>query len=824
MGVGPRKPPVQLPIVLQVMLSQSQRKEALELIAEFVSVLGSWAVEAVLGVDLFPYLSKLLRSNNNDLRWHLVVIWQRILSVDLSARRELIAEKGYRCFLSILEQNGPNTQELIFALFVLAVTCCGYREAQAACWKHKLVLLSVSLFEHSSSLVRQWAVLSLATLWADFAEAKVQGIQHKAHEKLCLLLSDPVPEVRASAAYCVGQLIRGVTHPELTTVELNLALTLRELTVSRDCPEASSLVRRQIAEALVGFASARKESFQPLFALPSGPKSSLKSTPSLAKIPVASATTDEEQQYLRVCYSVYKHLLFLEQDPDVAIAQYVSAYLQGERKRAALAASSSGGAGANTSLIGKMGAATSSSVEAGSSADERIANALLRSGEKLFLDASDEVEAPAGGPSTTTSSVVTSDTAADEGGGAQQPPGGSAPPASAALRDEHRVSADFFGSCCVAFRPVVEVSESVLLERRWRQERIAQNEARASAFVTSKQAKFRVKVGVVATPNVPSCVSWHPVLDSLVIGSSGSTSTSGQISWCHGVNISSIDHTFHLSGGVTSLTWVHPESSELLLAGSSETVVHLFRNPDCTNDGNRQAKQVAAWRPFVPAVGLRSPVITAWSTEVRSLFTSGNVPFIRVWDMERQYALCDLTTEVNAGVTALTNCNGGSAYSLIGGFASGSVKVFDPRVAPGSGSHMTKELIGLNTCVMGLRVPVASPNSVVGVSRDGQVRIWDVRAGSAKQCNPLRGFQSKSKSEVSASVVHNYAPIMVCGYVEQQIHVYNLNGEQLREIRYHEGFLEERIGPIAGLAFHPTKMVFAAASTDKYVSVFSNDN
>ena len=100
---GLRKPPAQLPIVLQVMLSQSQRKEALELIAEFVSGLGAWAVDAVLGVDLFPYLSKLLRSNNSELRWHLVVIWQRILSVDMSARQELIAEKGYRCFLNILQ-------------------------------------------------------------------------------------------------------------------------------------------------------------------------------------------------------------------------------------------------------------------------------------------------------------------------------------------------------------------------------------------------------------------------------------------------------------------------------------------------------------------------------------------------------------------------------------------------------------------------------------------------------------------------------------------------------------------------------------------------
>ena len=100
--------------------------------------------------------------------------------------------------------------------------------------------------------------------------------------------------------------------------------------------------------------------------------------------------------------------------------------------------------------------------------------------------------------------------------------------------------------------------------------------------------------------------------------------------------------------------------------------------------------------------------------------------------------------------------------------------------------------------------------------------MWDIRAGSVHQSNALRSFSTKSKSDVSAFAVHNFAPVLVCGYLEQQIHIYNLNGEQLRVIRYHEGFLEERIGPIASLAFHPTKMLFAAASTDKFVSVFEN--
>lgn len=337
---GPRKPPEQLPIVLQVMLSQSQRKVALELIADFVSSLGAWAVDAVLGVDLFPYLSKLLGSNNSDLRWHLVVIWQRILSVDLSARQELISEKGYRCFLAIVQQgSGTEPRELVLSLFVLAVTCIGNREAQVACCKHKLVPLTIALLDHDQSEVRQWAILVLAALWGGLAEARVQGAQLLAHEKLCLLLSDNVPEVRAAAAYCIGAFLRA-SLPELVTIELNLALTLREVTSARDCCEASSLVRGQVAAALLAFAGSREEQFAVLLqrtALTSSSSSATEddgatssnssNSKTNSKLAAPAGPQDGGRQQRRVCKAIWKHMLFLETDPQPEVSRPVAAYM-----------------------------------------------------------------------------------------------------------------------------------------------------------------------------------------------------------------------------------------------------------------------------------------------------------------------------------------------------------------------------------------------------------------------------------------------------------------------------------------------------------------
>lgn len=80
-GKEARPPPEQLPIVLQVLLSQVHRVRALELLGRFLD-LGWWAVNLALSVGIFPYVLKLLQSSAKELRPLLVFIWAKILAVD----------------------------------------------------------------------------------------------------------------------------------------------------------------------------------------------------------------------------------------------------------------------------------------------------------------------------------------------------------------------------------------------------------------------------------------------------------------------------------------------------------------------------------------------------------------------------------------------------------------------------------------------------------------------------------------------------------------------------------------------------------------------
>ena len=60
-------PPSQLPIVLQVLLSQVHRLRALILLSQFLD-LGPWAVNLALSIGIFPYVLKLLQSPAADLK------------------------------------------------------------------------------------------------------------------------------------------------------------------------------------------------------------------------------------------------------------------------------------------------------------------------------------------------------------------------------------------------------------------------------------------------------------------------------------------------------------------------------------------------------------------------------------------------------------------------------------------------------------------------------------------------------------------------------------------------------------------------------------
>ncbi|KXN84995.1 WD repeat-containing protein mip1 [Leucoagaricus sp. SymC.cos] len=204
----PRKPPDQLPIVLQVLLSQPHRLRALILLSQFVD-LGPWAVHLVLTIGIFPYISKLLQAAGQDLRPVLIFIWARILAVDQSVQADLFNSSGFKYFSTVLGLKNddvlPNSSEhKAMCSFILAAVSRDFPHGQAACWAERVFDNCYDRLEEPDFLLRQWTALCIAQMWAGNDEIKVYGVDHGTQDKLIRMLADDSAEVRSAALYALG--------------------------------------------------------------------------------------------------------------------------------------------------------------------------------------------------------------------------------------------------------------------------------------------------------------------------------------------------------------------------------------------------------------------------------------------------------------------------------------------------------------------------------------------------------------------------------------------------------------------------------------------
>jgi regulator-associated protein of mTOR len=225
-GADRRTQPEQLPIVLQVLLSQNQRLRALELLGRFVDM-GGWAVLQALSVGIFPYLLKLLQSPAVDLRRILVFIWAKLLAFDKGCQVDLVKENGHKYFLNFISASGVPAEQKVMACFVISALCNdAYRPGQSACLQAGLVRVCLAMLRtEQSSLLQRWLCLTLGKCCDKYITAKfealrdflptvhppsdnsgdVDGLAGDSIAQLAGLLKVGEPRLRACALFAMGK-------------------------------------------------------------------------------------------------------------------------------------------------------------------------------------------------------------------------------------------------------------------------------------------------------------------------------------------------------------------------------------------------------------------------------------------------------------------------------------------------------------------------------------------------------------------------------------------------------------------------------------------
>ncbi len=165
---------------------------------------------------------------------------------------------------------------------------------------------------------------------------------------------------------------------------------------------------------------------------------------------------------------------------------------------------------------------------------------------------------------------------------------------------------------------------------------------------------------------------------------------------------------------------------------------------------------------------------------------------------------------------------------LAAGCTDGTVRRFDLRL-PSPRVVEVVEVSGSRAPIvsLGLQQRAGQPLRLAAASARGEIAVWDPRRGVAAL--HAVGNADGNRSGLSAMALHGHAPLLASGSRHQFIKLFDLSalrdggGGAAREthtIRYFDGFLGARIGPVSALCFHPSKTMLAVGATDSVLSLF----
>ncbi|GFY95751.1 regulatory-associated protein of TOR 1 [Actinidia rufa] len=869
-GSERKKPPEQLPIVLQVLLSQCHRFRALVLLGRFLDM-GPWAVDLALSVGIFPYVLKLLQTTTPELRQILVFIWTKILALDKSCQVDLVKDGGHTYFIRFLDSVEAYPEQRAMAAFHLQSPVPN--DAQ------------------TEPLFLQWLCLCLGKLWEDFTEAQIIGLQADAPAIYAPLLSEPQPEVRASAVFALGTLLDvGFTasrdsvvgdedfdDDEKVRAEISIVKSL--LNVVSD---GSPLVRAEVAVALARFAFGHNKHLKSIAAAYGRHQSNsvISSLPSLnikgsgsgytttQYVPHGSASPYQIGPLLRVggdnqsavrdgristssplATSGLMHGSPLSDDSSQRsgsgiLNDYVSngvVHLTGPRpldndlySQCVLAMFTL--AKDSSPRIASLGRQVLSII----GIEQQMVMKSVKSSSSSFRP---------GEPTTPSLAGLARSSSWFDMNGGHLPLTFRTPPVSprpSYLSGMRRV-------CSLEFRPRLmnppdtgladpllgSGGASVASERNLFPQSTIYNWSCghfSKSLLTAADDSEEILAGrekreKYALDNIAKCqhssinklhnqiASWDTKFESgtktillqpffPVIIAADETERIRIWNYEEATLLNSFDNHDFPEKGISKLCLLNELDDSLLLAGSCDGNIRIWK--DYTSKGNQ--KLVTA---FSSVQGHRSGgrsvnAVVDWQQQSGFLYASGENSSIMVWDLDKELLVNSVPSSSDCSISALVN------LQLV--LWMGYVRLFDIRTpeflvcATRPHAQRVERVVGIAF------QPGLDPAKIVSASEAGDIQFLDIRC----QKDTYLTIDAH-RGSLTALAVHRHAPIIASGSAKQLIKVFNLEGEQLGSIRYYPTFMAQRIGSVSCLTFHPYQVLLAAGAADACVSIYADE-
>ncbi|KAJ5616257.1 hypothetical protein N7537_001371 [Penicillium hordei] len=873
-GPTEKNPPDQLPIVLQVLLSQAHRLRALILLSKFLD-LGPWAVHLALSIGIFPYVVKLLQSAAQELKPVMVFIWARIMAVDHTVQNDLLKDNGIHYFISILNPSSPipvgnASEHRAMCAFIVSIFCKNYPQGQNVCLSGELFDSCLRhLGDVENPLLRQWSCLCLSMLWCDFPEAKWMGIRCAAPARLCELNFDPVPEVRAAMLHAVTTFL-GI--PDLTdqVAQIEETLALAVLPMSADGSVVvrkellvffSTFVRRHQNKFLVAAFEELEEEKRSLVhrweseTSTSRPEGQTGALLPHAKMPRLSRNT--------TFGTIWKQLLALSVDPHPDIAQDAAVivdYIHLALLESPMASLTNKLQNEILEITGLTkfqpherieakktappstppmpGAATSKQegyLSLGFRRTASVAASLknLAFGNSTTGDLSSDNSNP---PSPSTSRMAITPRG-------RAPPEWTRPPevndhvAPATAYHQAPIptsrgfepkgfdvvpviplksrfldwSTEYFREPQMKPNEPDEPGSSDYNQRLWRRGRNEKIIAETQPLKGKAGAsRWDNSVALLSNGSQPHKMCFHQFEDHLAVADDRDTISIWD--WQSHKRLNQFSNGNPVGSKINEVRYINEDDQALLMTGSSDGVIKLFRHYET----NKSIEVVTAFRalPELIPSNRNAGLVLDWQQGQGKALVAGDVKVIRVWNAATEVCTNDIPARSGSCITSLTS-DQVAGNIFVAGFGDGAVRVFDQRLKPTT--SMVKVWREHKQWITNVHMQRGGLRELISGGRNGEVRLWDLRMDS-----PISTIYA-TKDTLRTLSVHEHAPVFSMGTNRHEVKTFNVDGTYLSTFEPYSSFLHHnRSSPIASTAFHPHRTVLAcAALNDHHVNLVS---
>ncbi|CDK28584.1 unnamed protein product [Kuraishia capsulata CBS 1993] len=876
-GSSTKEPPEQLPVVLQVLLSQAHRLRALVLLSRFLD-LGPWAVYLALSIGIFPYILKLLQSPAPELRPVLTFIWARIMSIDYkNTQQELCKDKGYMYFVSILSTQNKAADHLAqstdlnfeerkaMSAFILSLFVKDFKTGQKLCFSPELISTCLQYMENSDHpLLRQWCALLVAQLWDMYPDARWISYKDGYLDRLIAILNDPIPEVRASIILALTNFLPAndaeekeasihTGHEELGQQEIKLAIEMLNL-----ISDGSPLIRREVSVFFSKFVLKYLQFFIVSAFGQLEEEITLIDNPNLI-----DEVRRQSPAYGTIFSSTWKVLLILSEDPHNEVKDYAEQVVDfvliklnesplhgivkdmeqyllqkhasninegngiprkntelGARRTQSLMMSKPNDSATNMHADRRVtSTASTASTSSISSITERLRSSVTLNAVFRSLGLSSEE----GSQSTTTlrdllpqsiQPMVGYNTAPRPTTPRFKPHKKNVRGISLPLQSKFfEYSCEYFQEPQIGNADVDEPGSEEYTRRLWRRNR---NEN----IIAMTQVQKELAVTGNWTNNIATLdnktqprILKFTQFENYVVA----TDERDNITcwdWEKQVQMSRFSNGNPFGTKITDVKLLNEDDIPLLLTGSSDGVVKIYKNFHSLEN----FQLITAWRALTDILltSRSMGLISEWQQSRGCLLVSGDVKIIRVWDAPRERCVVDIPARSTSSITSLTSDQvAGSIF--VGGFGDGSLRVYDRRLDSRDSMVRMWKARPRSGMITNVHMQRGGYRELVSGTSDGQVNLWDIRLAE-----PVVSFKAFERSMTSA-MIHEHAPVIACG--SREVSMYNTAGNCLSVVKNPHAYLPTRTSSyLSSLTLHPHRMMMATNyNQDSHINVYQCD-